>query len=394
MNGETQTASAGRKPRRILMTADAVGGVWTYAMDLCAGLAASDVNILLATMGPEPTLAQREQVAQLPHVRLETSDFRLEWMRDPWDDIDLAGEWLTDLAESWQPDLIHLNGYAHAALPWSVPVLVVAHSCVFSWWHAVQGGEPPAEWRTYHQMVAAGLRHADCVVAPSAAMLASLDVYREQPLRQGQRYEVIHNGRDLPLRYHGRANQPSPLVFSAGRLWDEAKNVRVLDYAARTLIWPVYVAGETVGPSGTETELLYARALGPLAAGEVQDWLARASIYALPALYEPFGLSALEAALHGCALVLGDIPSLREIWGDAAIFVPPRDADALAVALSSLINDPVRLQQYSRRAYARAQAYPRSCMADAYLSLYRELCSTPGDQIPSSAQTFVKQAHP
>ncbi len=32
----------------------------------------------------------------------------------------------------------------------------------------------------------------------------------------------------------------------------------------------------------------------------------------LPARYEPFGLSVLEAALSGCALVLGDIPSLRE----------------------------------------------------------------------------------
>ena len=50
------------------------------------------------------------------------------------------------------------------------------------------------------------------------------------------------------------------------------------------------------------------------------------SIYALPARYEPFGLSVLEAALSGCALVLGDIPSLREIWDGAALFVDPDDA--------------------------------------------------------------------
>ena len=59
----------------------------------------------------------------------------------------------------------------------------------------------------------------------------------------------------------------------------------------------------------------------------------RAAIYALPARYEPFGLSALEAALSGCALVLGDIPSLREVWGDAAVFVPPDDAGGLRDAL-------------------------------------------------------------
>ena len=75
-------------------------------------------------------------------------------------------------------------------------------------------------------------------------------------------------------------------------------------------------------------ELHHART--PRARRAIADWYARASIYALPARYEPFGLSALEAALSGCALVLGDIPSLREVWGDAALFVAPDDTDALA----------------------------------------------------------------
>ena len=56
--------------------------------------------------------------------------------------------------------------------------------------------------------------------------------------------------------------------------------------------------------------------------------MGRAAIYALPARYEPFGLSILEAALSGCALVIGDIPSLREIWADAALFVPSDGHDA------------------------------------------------------------------
>ncbi|MEB3829625.1 glycosyltransferase [Phormidium sp. CCY1219] len=56
---------------------------------------------------------------------------------------------------------------------------------------------------------------------------------------------------------------------------------------------------------------------------ELSHWYARAAIYAFPARYEPFGLSVLEAALSGCALVLGDIPRLREMWGDAAVFANP-----------------------------------------------------------------------
>jgi glycosyltransferase involved in cell wall biosynthesis len=68
----------------------------------------------------------------------------------------------------------------------------------------------------------------------------------------------------------------------------------------------------------------------------------RAAIYVLPARYEPFGLSALEAALSGCALVLGDLPSLREIWGETAVFIPPDDSEALHSAVSALIGSPER----------------------------------------------------
>ncbi|MET0985198.1 MAG: glycosyltransferase family 4 protein [Steroidobacteraceae bacterium] len=366
------------QPRKLLMTADAVGGVWTYALELCAGLAARDVEIVLATMGPEPTRSQRQAVERMPHVQLECSDFRLEWMPDPWDDIELAGEWLLDLAEVHQPDLVHLNSYVHAALPWAMPVVVVAHSSLWSWWQAVHGTDLPPEWHRYRAALAQGLSSADAVVAPTEAMLQSLHTYVDAHSEarsdtnpfQGT---VIHDGMDVtPLRVDGRR---APLIFAAARLWDEAKNIRALDRAARGLAWPVYVAGELIAPHGQEVELMQARALGPLSMTEMQQWLTRASIFASPALYEPFGLSVLEAAIQGCALVLGDIPSLREVWGDAAWYVPPRDAEELARVLTSLIGDPHQLLTYATRAQARACRYSRSAMAQGYEEVYASLLS-------------------
>ena len=67
-------------------------------------------------------------------------------------------------------------------------------------------------------------------------------------------------------------------------------------------------------PQGGVAALPLLEALGKLPAAEMKLWFAHAAIYCLPARYEPFGLSVLEAGLSGCALVLGDIPSLREIW--------------------------------------------------------------------------------
>ena len=85
--------------------------------------------------------------------------------------------------------------------------------------------------------------------------------------------------------------------------------------------------------------------------------MARASIYAMPARYEPFGLSILEAGLSGCALVLGDIPSLREHWEGAAVFVAPDDRDALRSAIARLIDNPGRLAELGRRARVRGQEF-------------------------------------
>ncbi|HEX2163443.1 MAG TPA: glycosyltransferase family 4 protein, partial [Thermoanaerobaculia bacterium] len=219
------------------MTADTVGGVWTYATELARALAGEGVEVALATMGAPPSELQRERVARIPGLKLFESGFRLEWMDDPWEDVERAGRWLRGLAERFDPDVVHLNGYAHGDLPWGRPVVVVGHSCVWSWWRAVHGCEPPAvPWGRYRERVRAGLAAADRVVAPTAAMLAALDeCYGPLPPSR-----VIANGRD-PARFPARAKEP--FVFSAGRLWDPAKNLAALEAAAPEVPWPVYVAG-------------------------------------------------------------------------------------------------------------------------------------------------------
>ena len=130
-------------PHRVLMTADAVGGVWTYALELCRGLTPFGVEVLLAVMGGGVTEAKRREVASISNVRLEVRDCKLEWMQAPWEDVAEAGDWLLGLAASFAPDIVHLNGYAHAALGWDAPVVVVAHSCVLSWFRAVRTGTLP-----------------------------------------------------------------------------------------------------------------------------------------------------------------------------------------------------------------------------------------------------------
>src|SRR5690606_13306055 len=79
-----------RRPHRILMTTDAIGGAWTYSLDLCRELNHHGIEVILATMGPPPEDDQRQQVMDLPGVHLVESSFRLEWMDNPADDLDHA----------------------------------------------------------------------------------------------------------------------------------------------------------------------------------------------------------------------------------------------------------------------------------------------------------------
>ena len=351
--------------RRILMTADAVGGVWQYAMDLSRGLRSRGADVHVAVMGPSPSRVQRDEAASLG-LALYDAPFALEWMDEPWAEVDLAGDWLLDLDRTIRPDVVHLNGYAHGSLPWSAPVLVVGHSCVCSWWRAVHSEDAPARLDTYRRRVRAGLRAAHAVVAPSGEMLAEIDVeYGPLPASR-----VIPNGR-VSERAVGVAKEP--VVFAGGRLWDAAKNIETLCGAAPDVEWPVYVAGDSIDPGRARVELPGVRVLGRLTPRELQQWYARAMIYALPARYEPFGLSVLEAANAGCALVLGDIRSLRENWNGAALFVPPDNRRALASALSLLAADEDRRLALAAAATARAAHFTVDRMTDGYLSMYREL---------------------
>jgi glycosyltransferase involved in cell wall biosynthesis len=71
---------------------------------------------------------------------------------------------------------------------------------------------------------------------------------------------------------------------------------------------------------------------------------ATATVFALPTLREAFGLSFLEAMSFGLPVVASRIEAIPEIVsdGETGILVPPRDAGALARALSELLADPVR----------------------------------------------------
>jgi glycosyltransferase involved in cell wall biosynthesis len=211
------------------------------------------------------------------------------------------------------------------------------------------------------------LTAANRIAAPTAAVLHDLERHYMDLDGKG---EVIPNG-------VGTAAFPPllkrPVVLGAGRVWDNAKNLAALDAIAPHLAWPVEVAGDAAHPESGRATFEAARVLGPLCAPELARHLGQASIFVAPARYEPFGLTILEAAAAGCALVLGDIQSLRENWAGAAVFVDPEDRLALRSLINRLICHPEERRHWAAAARSRAKRFTLHRMGRAYAALYRDM---------------------
>jgi glycosyltransferase involved in cell wall biosynthesis len=354
---------------KILMTTDTTAGVWTYALQLAAELHESGIEVALATMGEAPTAQQRREAHAIGSLGLFESTYKLEWMNDPWEDLCEAGDWLTYLEDVVQPDVIHLNSYAHAARPFKAPVLVVAHPCVLSREQTGKDMSHPAGGQRYVSAVSNGIAAADILVAPTRARLHAVIGQYGRPART----LVIPHGR-APFTHGLRPKWP--FIFGAGRFWNEARNLARLERLAPRLDWPVYLAGEAASPASLpDRRRRKVNLLGHLPFAELAKWLDRTAIYILPTRHEPFGLSVLEAGLCGCALVLGDIESFRETWGSAAIYVPPDDDECLVTTLQELIANPDKLRHYGTSAHQRAATFSARRMADAYIAAYEKLLS-------------------
>lgn len=346
--------------RRILLTTDAVGGVWTYTLDLARGLSTAGAEVLIVVMGPEAGPERLEAAAAAANVTAVNSGLPLDWLAETPDEVLLAGRKLAELARAQHCDLVQLHAPAFAAgCDAGMPVVSVHHSCLATWWAAVRPGEPmPEDFRWRSELVARGLRASDAVVAPSTAhahAVAQSYGLAATPL-------AIRNGRAAAESDVTDAATRAPFVLTSGRLWDAGKNVAALDRAAAHLDVPVMAAGPVQGPDGEARSLPALRVLGQQSPEAMRYWLSQAPVYASAARYEPFGLGVLEAAQAGCALVLSDIPTFRELWAGACLFVPPEDDAAIAAAIRHLFDTPASLRRLSARARHRARLYTAEAM--------------------------------
>ncbi|WFU50558.1 glycosyltransferase family 4 protein [Sinorhizobium terangae] len=355
--------TGGRLPRRIIMSVDAVGGVWRYAMDLSDAIRAAGVETLFIGFGPEPSTHQRREATRIG--TLEWFAAPLDWMAGEESELDVVADLLTELSLRHSVDLLHLNLPSQAAgLPAQTPVVVVSHSCVATWFDTVRASGLPREWFWQKRLNRVGFDRADVVLAPSSSHAAGL----VRCYGQIDNLKVVHNGSRNSYPVMPKQN----FVFAAGRWWDEGKNGAVLDQAAAYIRWPVLMAGACDGPNRERLAIQHADYRGELSHDQTLALMSKAAIVVSPSIYEPFGLVALEAACAGAALVLADIDTYRELWDGAAMFADPGDPVAIANTVNALAEDAVLRAELGQRARLRSSDFSIEAHRDAVLAAYRQ----------------------
>ena len=364
----------------ILITTDTLNGNWTFTRELVSGLITRGLRVSLVSFGEIPMPEQTAWMDRLYGLTYHPTAFRLDWMEEGQHDFQDASAYLCSLIRDLKPDVFHSNQLCHGALPARIPRIVVAHGDLVTWWRAVHGREPKdSPWlRWYKRTIAEGLSGASAVVAPSEWMLNSI----RSAYSQGMRELVIHNGRN-PIFFNPYTSKEDS-VLAVGRLLDPAKQVNLLTQESHDI--PVCIVGDDSTESSRKVPV---RAdvqfrdgstgialKGPQSESQLRMLYSKAAIYAGTSRYDPSGMSILEAALSRCALVLNDIPALRELWGNAAMYFETNDAASLAETVRMVSSDPQVRRNFANRAFQRArECFNAHRMTDSYIQLYRSVAA-------------------
>ena len=244
----------------------------------------------------------------------------------------------------------------------------------------------PSLRRYLERTVPRSVAHADRVLADSEATRADLIAHYSTP---PGKVEVLYCGVDPRFRPEQEPGERERLrarygiadrsyVLSVGTLQPRKNHVRLIQAFGQLADWP---ASQLViaGGRGWLCEGIFAEAerhgdrvriLGFADDADLPALYRNAALFALPSLYEGFGLPVLEAMACGTPVVCSNASSLPEVAGDAALMVDPFDIDGLVEAMARTLEDADLRQQMIAKGLAQAARFTWAESAQQLLSVF------------------------
>jgi glycosyltransferase involved in cell wall biosynthesis len=283
-------------------------------------------------------------------------------------------------------DVVHDNQcLGYGLLGVGLPVLATVHHpiAIDRDLKLAAGAEPRnvLRWYRFLRMQHRVSRRLPAIVTVSEASRASIT---ERMGVAPERIEVV------PVSADTRVFRPRPDVPRApGRIVTTASAdeplkglvyllaaLPKLDGAELVVVGKPKPDGETaklVAELGTAVEFV-----SGISDDELAELVASAEIACVPSLFEGFSLPAAEAMACGTPLVVTSGGALPEVVGDAALIVPPGDADALATELSRLLDDAELRARLSAAGLVRAATMSWRHTASETVKHYQRLLGVSG----------------
>ena len=99
----------------------------------------------------------------------------------------------------------------------------------------------------------------------------------------------------------------------------------------------------------------------------------KCDFFIYPSLYEGFGIPPLEAMNNGCAVIVSDIPPLKEVCADAVLYVNPYESESIKSGMLKIINDPVLKEDLKNRGILRASFFRWETSGKKLLGIINEI---------------------
>ncbi len=352
------------------------GGIPQYTRQLLTALAAAAPNEQFISLQHRDQLrplviapnVQRRTALTPPHHRFEQWSLPVELL--------LA-----------RPSVLHSPDFI-APLRRPCPAVVTIHDLAFMHYPEILDDSA----RAYYGQVRTNAPRADGIIAVSEATRQDIAQFLDIPIEQ---IDVIYEAaaplyQPIALREgEARVLNATPLAANTFLLFvstlEPRKNLPTLLQALRICLDRRPDAGYrlvVVGRRGWRDDAIFDAVRDLKLADHVLftggvgqydlRWLYNACrLYVNPSLYEGFGLPLLEAMACGAACLAAATSSLPEIGGDAAVYVPPLDADVWADEIEALWENDDRRAELSRLGRARAQRFSWARAARETLSVYR-----------------------
>ena len=184
-----------------------------------------------------------------------------------------------------------------------------------------------------------------------------------------EKVTAIHLAFD-PLVFHPGEEEREPFLLYPAQPWPHKNHARLYEaFTAlrrdRPELRLVLTGGGDFGevPEGVDVR-------GRVSLDELASLYRRASALVFPSLYEGFGIPVLEAMASGCPVACADAGSLPEIGGGAVRLFDPAQPEAIASAVTAVLDDP---EPYRERGLSRAAQFSWDTNARAHEAIYRAL---------------------